>query len=391
MAHHGQKAVLSSTLAGGLNRISVVDGPLVPFFRRQLLSILKKFRRRLRQPTSDRHLAFWLDQWANRTSRRLDAPTQAAIASVINSCDLWLLPYVGLDQQFTKPTVVAIHDLVCYHFPEMMRPVKLAAFKALVNRVSGQATLAVCMSEFIRDNDLLGTLNLPADRVRVLTSSVPDDLGLEVAARNQRPRALPESISGPYLFYPAGFRSYKNHRLLIEALHQLKQRSSTSWKLVFTGIASCPRELKHTIKQLGLTDDVAILRKVSRVELTEIYQNAFATIVPSLYEQGSFPALEALHCKCPVAVSDILSLRQQLKTMGDSMLYFDPHSAEALVSTIEKIERDRDSIIESQSLGFLSLQTHTWEKSAKGWLQVFREALLLGNRIEDHARSVNAA
>ena len=47
----------------------------------------------------------------------------------LSSVDLWLLPYVGLDQSFPKPTVVIVHDLVTYHFPDSTTPEKLESLK----------------------------------------------------------------------------------------------------------------------------------------------------------------------------------------------------------------------------------------------------------------------
>lgn len=65
------------------------------------------------------------------------------------------------------------------------------------------------------------------------------------------------------------------------------------------------------------------------------------------------------------------------------MLYFDPHQPRSLVSVIERIERDRDQVISEQSIGFTALRGNTWDHAAKGWLQVFREALTLPQSIGD--------
>ncbi|MBU6387201.1 MAG: hypothetical protein KGS49_14770, partial [Planctomycetes bacterium] len=86
----------------------------------------------------------------------------------IDSVDLWLLPYVGLDQEFNKPTVVIVHDLVTYHFSDGSSPDKLNAFKRLVTQVTQQASIVACMSDFILQNDLHGTLGLPHEKTRMV-------------------------------------------------------------------------------------------------------------------------------------------------------------------------------------------------------------------------------
>ena len=387
MSHPGQEDRLSSTVASGRNRITVVSVPRVSQPWRRIVRSLKKLQRRLSTPTGRGPIASSMAGVLQACTSKLTAKQQRAIVEHIESCDVWLLPYVCLDQEFTKPTVVAIHDLVCYHFPEMLSPAKLASLKLLVDRVSQQATLVACMSQFIRENDLLGTLKLPPSRVRVLEPAVPDDFGLTSASPTHRfPGLLAArgiAPDEPYLLYPAAFRSYKNHAYLLPVLQQLRQQSDTPWKLVFTGIRGCPQELTTQIEQLQLEGHVFSLGKVTRQELEGLYRSAFATVVPSLYEQGSFPVMEALNCQCPVACSNIPSLLEQFNCMGGSMLYFDPHQPRSLVSVIERIERDRDQVISEQSIGFTALRGNTWDHAAKGWLQVFREALTLPQSIGD--------
>jgi len=333
-----------------------------------------------------------LDCGAKRIENVLSSPLSSVTQSIVDGCDGWLVPYVGLDHDFKTPTVVAIHDLVSYHFP-VMSPPKLKAFKKLVERVSSRATIAACMSEFIRDHDLLGTLKLPPSRVRMIKAAVPDDLGLaDNAFTGEQPRLpIPKSVYGKYIFYPSAFRSYKNHRYLIEGLARMKQMGELSLKLVFTGIHKTPRSILTLIQEVGLESDVIILKKVSRKVLVELYRNAFATIVPSLYEQGSFPVLEAMHCGCPIATSDIPSLREQLRPMEDCVPFFDPHNPSTLASVVDHISRNRSAVIESQQQGFLNLQKNTWEIAAKAWLDVFREAVEFGDSIDSMVQRRMAA
>lgn len=398
-AHQGQSSILDSTVAGGLGRISVTTGPFMSRYRRRVLRNCKKIRRRLNQPGPNRFLLYRLDRWAQRTIESINAPIAAELDSELAKCDVWLVPYVGCDQDFKLPTVVAIHDLVSYHFPEMMTPAKLDALKRLVDRVSSRATLAVCMSNFICQHDLLDTLHLPPQRVRVLQSAVPDDLvaadandaGRIATAKQAARDALPFPIETPYIFYPAAFRTYKNHRYLVEALALYKKKSGLPLKLVFTGIHRCPKPLETRIHELKLSRDVVVLKKVPRDVLKQLYSCAFATVVPSLYEQGSFPIMEALSAGCPVASADIPSLREQFAGMGKSMFYFDPYRPEQLVPILEDIAANRQQVIAAQAAGFTAMRERTWQDAAHGWLSAFREAILLKTSIDEVQRMQRAA
>ncbi len=394
VAHCGQEHKLDSIVSAGGGRIDVVSGPIkLAKPRRFLIRTLKRLRNAFAPYDSEQannsKFVTTLDRWVHRLSE----PAERSIVQHVAGCDVWLLPYVGLDRVFSKPTVVVIHDLVSYHFPEMLGSAELRSLKKVVDKISNRATIAACMSEFIRDNDLFGTLGLPATRVRVVKAAVPDDLGMDAKDSNASDlsTAIAEKVvatNDPYLFYPSAFRTYKNHACLIEAISILKARSAATgsvrnWRVVFTGSRQCPPLLQEKIDRLGVSDSVITLGKVSRPELVYLYRNAFATIVPSLYEQGSFPVMEALHCDCPVAASNIPSLMEQFHCMGESMLFFDPHDATSLADVIEQIAVDRQRVIDEQREGFAELRRTRWEDVAKQWLELFRQVTLLGSTIHD--------
>jgi glycosyltransferase involved in cell wall biosynthesis len=232
------------------------------------------------------------------------------------------------------------------------------------------------MSAFIRDADLRGVLGLPLDKIRMIRPTAPEDFS-EIT-KGEAIRLKPARLTRPYLFYPGAFRSYKNHEALIDALHLLRtQMSEDSFDLVFTGIRGLPMHLAQKINALKLKDRIHVLGCVDRRTLAALYQNAFATIVPSLYEQGSFPIYEALHWGCTVACSDIPSLVEQCKAMDDAMIYFDPRDPETIARAILHIRNDRESILARQGSVKPLLWQRTWRDVARDWLSVFQDAVEL--------------
>jgi glycosyltransferase involved in cell wall biosynthesis len=306
-------------------------------------------------------------------------PLDSMITNVVRQleCDAWIVPQVLLDHSLPFPSVVLIHDFASSHFQEQFErwyPGYHERARRLMPLRAREAALCVCMSTFIRDSDLLGALKLPASKVRVIRTAPPADLPeLDVPAEDLKPNWLHR----PYIFYPAAFRPYKNHGGLIEALGVLSDRyGADEWDLVFTGEKSgfLPAELRSLVHQAGLQGRVHVLGRVDRKMLSALYRCAFATVVPSFYEQGSFQIYEALQAGCPVACSRIPSFLEQCSSMGESMLYFDPADPDALARTILAIRDDRASIHERQSEARRLLWSRSWQDVARDFLQVCNEA-----------------
>jgi glycosyltransferase involved in cell wall biosynthesis len=230
------------------------------------------------------------------------------------------------------------------------------------------------MSTFIRDTDLLGVLGLAPQKVRLVPPAPPADF--PETDQDTAERLKPAGLTRPFLLYPAAFRSYKNHRTLIEALRQLRDAHGVDdLDLVLTGEREVPPELRQLVHEAGLQTRVHFLGYVERAVLAALYRTAFATVVPTLYEQGSFPVYEALHWRCPVACSDIPPLREQCAAMGDAMVYFDPRDCRAVARAVQRIGADRAGIIARQQAASRPLWQRTWVDAAREWLAVFHEAV----------------
>jgi glycosyltransferase involved in cell wall biosynthesis len=290
-------------------------------------------------------------------------------------CDVWIIPYVGFEYELEFPSIVVIHDLVVFHFPELFEKRFVDRLREIVPLRAKEASICACMSDFIKENDLCGLLRLSRNKVRMIRPAAPADI--PIMSKEESSLRKPTFLCRPYLFFPSAFRGYKNHQRLIEALHELRKTfGEDTFDLVFTGRLpeQLPLDLDHLARRLGVRNRIHVLGRVDRIILTALYREAFATIMPSLYEQGSFPVYEALVSECPVACSDIPSMREQCAAMGDSMLYFDPYDASAIARVVLAIRDDREGIRERQRAASSGIWKRSWQMVAAEWLPVIREA-----------------
>jgi glycosyltransferase involved in cell wall biosynthesis len=116
--------------------------------------------------------------------------------------------------------------------------------------------------------------------------------------------------------------------------------------------------------------NIHYLGRRSDSEIRSLYMNAFAYVLPSLYEGFGFPPLEAMYCGCPVIASDRTSIPE---VCGEGALYFDPLSGESLRRVVAQLVDDpqtRDKMIEN---GYKRAREFTWERAARQVMAVLEQ------------------
>ena len=254
--------------------------------------------------------------------------------------DLLHVPYqvpllTDIPVPFPIPLIITMHDVQELHLPEYFEP-ELRAWRAVnYSRVLSTATTVVVSFEHVK-SDLHRYFNLEDDKVVVLPVPVsairlaPPDGELEDSIRERY------ADVGEFLFYPAQTWPHKNHLLLIDALEQLAASRRKPLYLVFSGHLnpSFYPVLARRVERSPQRDLVRFVGMVPEAELSWLYRNCRLVVVPSLYEAGSFPVIEAMSVGAPVICSSVTSLPD---TIGDSRFVFDPNDAGLLVELISKM------------------------------------------------------
>ncbi|MEX0689038.1 MAG: glycosyltransferase [Pirellulales bacterium] len=372
--HVGDEPLVADTVSAGGNRIQVATLERLPWLSRWRWKLLRRQHRRLstaiaggdRGPAETRRAAAELAIGQVFASQRLE-PSQLAAA-----CDVWLLPHVAVERPFAAATVVVVHDMVPLHFPEMIKASDRESFRRRSQRAVEHATLVATMSQTIRDTDIIGLLGCPAEKVRVVPPAVPDDLGKPVDSTTLE-RLLPVARR-PFLLYPAAYRPYKNHARLVEALATLRRCGYPQLELICTGFGPLPEDLARVAAKHGVLGAVHAVGSVPRPVLAALYRAARATVVPSLYEQGSFPVMEALRCGCPVAASDIPALRESFADLAGAVPFFDPRSPAAIAGCVADLLVAPERVRARQHAAITAAPLRTGENAAADWHAVFAEA-----------------
>ena len=183
-----------------------------------------------------------------------------------------------------------------------------------------------------------------------------------------------KDLDFPYLLYVGNAYPHKNLEVLVEAMKELVQRKE-QLKLIMV----CKNDYFYKRLVSGLdqkTRDLIILKEnISDKELSDLYFNAKALVLPSFMEGFGLPILEAFASSCTVIASDISVFREIGK---GALIYFDPQNALDLRQKIEYVLSLEDSKKgELNILGKEILDSFSWKKMAKETLKIYESSLSL--------------
>lgn len=121
------------------------------------------------------------------------------------------------------------------------------------------------------------------------------------------------------LFYPATPFFYKNHRLLIDAVKDLKNDKIALY-------LTCNRE----DLDCDICDNIHFLGRISYDEVIAMYKQSDAMVFPSYIETLGLPLIEAASVGCPIIAADLPFAREVLE--GYSGVSFLPYNDKAMWS-----------------------------------------------------------
>lgn len=257
-----------------------------------------------------------------------------AKALLRETCDLWIFPSQDARSfQLPVPALVSIHDLMHRYerrFPEAASRWQFRTRERLYANI-GQFAKGILVDSEMGRQHVIESYGTPREKIHVLPFLAPRYMhSAEIPPDFDARYRLPAKL----LFYPAQFWEHKNHQRLIKAVAALKNELP-DLKLVLAGSKkNAYASVVALVQELGLSDDVLFLGYVPDADMPELYRRARALIMPTYYGPTNIPPLEAFVVGCPVAISGIYGMPEQV---GEAGLFFNPDSVEEIADCIRRL------------------------------------------------------
>jgi glycosyltransferase involved in cell wall biosynthesis len=254
-------------------------------------------------------------------------------------CDLWIFPAQdAVSYQLGVPALSTVHDLMHRyepHFPEVVKGGRYRIREHRFWNLAWQSKGVLVDSEMGRQH-VVESYGVPDDKVFPLpyVGARSDSQSISVVEFDAK-----YQLPSKFLFYPAQFWAHKNHAALIRVTASLKSEYP-DLHLVFTGALLHEYEnLVALVEKLGMTDSVTFCGYVPDCDLSGFYSRARALFMPTFFGPTNIPPLEAMLYACPMAVSGVYGMPEQL---GDASLFFDPHSEESMARSMAQLWNDEE-------------------------------------------------
>lgn len=269
------------------------------------------------------------------------------------------------------PSVVTIHDMQYYYYPQNFMKARLIYFKIFVPLSAKKAKKIITISNNSK-KDIVNILKIPEEKV-IVTYGASRSLNSRNLQDEVKRRGIMQkySIDGKYILSVASLLPHKNLDSLVYAFGKIANR--IEHQLVLVGIKETAlRDIQSALEQVGiLKDRIKILGFVTDRDLFYLYSGADLFVLPSLFEGFGLPVLEAMSCGCPVAASNVTSLPE---IVGGAGLLFNPRDMDDIgtkmymILTNDQLKRD---LIKR---GYGRVKTFSWLEMAKKTLEVYKTA-----------------
>ncbi|MBD2197808.1 MULTISPECIES: glycosyltransferase family 4 protein [Calothrix] len=278
-------------------------------------------------------------------------------------------PYYDLPYPF----VITMHDVQQLHYPEFFTSQELAWRTKYYAKAIDKSEAIIVSFNHIKQ-DLVKFFGLPERKVHVCPLPYQK---IDLPHPGDEDKLIYQqkySQWNNFLLYPAQTWEHKNHLALIKALELIKDKFGRIIHIVCTGKknpAFFP-VIEDYLKNSQVANQVHFVDIVPETELHWLYKNCSLVVIPTLYEAGSFPLLEAMYLGTPVICSAVTSLPE---TIDDTRFIFDPLNIEQIANLILKILDDSGLQGENILKGKLRIEQLRTMNNFPSILQVWKTIL----------------
>lgn len=268
-------------------------------------------------------------------------------------------------------TVVTLHDLAYFLYPDLIPKAKVFYYKCLIPDSIFKARRIIAVSENLK-NEIVNFFKVDKDKVEVIYYGVE-----EIFKPIDKERAKKEvferfGIKDKFILFVGKIRPRKNLETLLEAFYFLDKKIGKRYKLVVAGPWGwLYKEVLRRLKRFKLGEKCVFTGYVDSEDLLYLYNASDLLVYPSIYEGFGLPVLEAFACGVPVITSNNSSLPE---ISGGAAILVNPKNSNELLEKMITVLEDGSLQKELRRKGIDRVREFSWLETAKRTIRVYENS-----------------
>ena len=272
------------------------------------------------------------------------------------------------------PSVVSIHDMNYFFFPDDWSRLALLALKILVPLSARSSSQVIAVSQSSKKH-IVKILKISEDKVNVTHNGVEKIFH----PHHTRPDILKiknrMGIKGSFILSVAFSHPHKNLGRLLQAYYILRKDRGVTHQLLLTGSPGRDHlELVRKVRKLGIDQEVIFTGYLPGHQLPLVYQAADLFVFPSLYEGFGLPILESMACGTPVVSSNAASLPE---VVGKAGILVDPYDIDEMAEAMYRVLSDKSVAEDLTKRGLEQSKKFSWTETARKTLAIYEKVMNL--------------
>ena len=287
---------------------------------------------------------------------------------------LGLLQVIEADvSRAARRHLITVHDLNFLYFPQFLTGESSRYYAEQIRWAVDHADGIIADSEHTRQ-DLISDLAVSPEKVTTIHLAADPTfarVGAGAAGGEIQQTLARFDLTPGFILFVGTIEPRKNIPTLLKAFASLRQKAIADTRLVLVGRKGwLYDEVFQTIDRLGLRPHVRHVEAAGDVELAHLYLTAGLLALPSHYEGFGLPALEAMHCRCPVLASNRASLPE---VVGPAGILLEPDDVEAWAMNLRRLLTDE--VLRSQMIaaGLEQVRHFSWRQTALATRKVYEQ------------------
>lgn len=269
------------------------------------------------------------------------------------------------------PTLITLHDLQQEYYPDFFNEKQLKYRNIYYKKSAVECDHILVSFRHVKE-DIIKFYDIPSEKITVTSLGIENRFKhIDVIKKDDLFNKF--NIKNNFIFYPAQTWKHKNHIKLLDALVILRDKYKRKVYLICTGnMDGNFKNIREYIDKKKLNEQVSFFGFVSMAELYSLYIYSDLVVIPTLYEAGSFPLIEAMSLKIPVICSNVTSLPE---TIGDNRFVFNPNNeiemAKMILDMLENKELRSLNIENSKK----QVQRFNWGNIINNFIYGYQKAI----------------